>query len=169
MNITKTNVMRILEEASVPFQAFSYDPKEGIDAISVAKQIKKPTEQVFKTLVTQAPTHQHSFDYYVFVIPSNQELDLKKAAKAAQVKNLEMMPMKKLLPLTGYIHGGCSPVGMKKSFPTFIDETALLFDTFCVSGGKIGISLEVNAEVLAHLIHASFCDLTKSISDYLRS
>lgn len=165
MSISKTNVMRILEESSVPYQAFSYNPKEGIDAVSVARQLNKASEQVFKTLMTQAPTHQHSFNHYVFVIPADQELDLKKAAKVAGVKSLEMMPMKNLLPLTGYVHGGCSPIGMKKTFPTFIDETALLFDSFCVSGGKIGLTLQIKAESLADLIHATFHDLTQNNSD----
>lgn len=157
----KTNAMRILETAKVPFKAYEYDPKEGIDAVSVAHYLNKPVEQVFKTLVTEAPTNQHGFDHYVFVIPANSELDVKKAAHAAGVKSLEMMPLKKLTPLTGYVHGGCSPVGMRKAFPTFIDETAILFDTFCVSGGKIGLTLELNAEQLAQAISATFADLTK--------
>ena len=157
----KTNAMRILETAHVPFKVYEYDPKEGVDAVAVAKYVNRPAEQVFKTLVTEAPTDQHSFQHFVFVIPANCELDVKKAAKAANVKSLEMMPLKKLTPLTGYIHGGCSPVGMKKDFPTFIDETAILFETFCVSGGKIGLTLELNAEQLAQAINAQFADLTK--------
>ena len=158
----KTNVMRILETAKIKFVAYEYDPTKGIDAKSVATSVGKPQEQVFKTLVTQSATLQHSFDYFVFVIPSNTELDLKKAAIAANVKNLEMLPLKKLQPLTGYVHGGCSPVGMKKNFPTFIDKTALLFDSFCVSGGKIGLSLEINPKDLSCLIKAKFFDLTTS-------
>ena len=157
----KTNAMRILETAKVNFKVYEYDPKESVDAVSVAHYVNKPEEQVFKTLVTESPTAQHGFSHFVFVIPANTELDVKKAAKAAGVKNLAMMPLKKLTPLTGYIHGGCSPVGMKKEFPTFIDETAVLFETFCVSGGKIGLTLELNAEELAQAIHAKFADLTK--------
>ena len=157
----KTNAMRIIETAGVPFKVYEYDPKEGVDAVAVAKYVNRPTEQVFKTLVTEAPTSQHGFEHFVFVIPANAELDVKKAAKAAGVKSLEMMPLKKLTPLTGYIHGGCSPVGMKKAFPTFIDETAILFDTFCVSGGKVGITLELNAEQLARAIGAQFADLIR--------
>ena len=157
---TKTNVMRILQAAKIDFTTYEYDPAKGIDAKSVASSVGKPEEQVFKTLVTQSPTQQHSFEHFVFVIPSNQELDLKKAALAAKVKSLEMLPLKKLQPLTGYVHGGCSPVGMKKAFPTFIDETALLFDSFCVSGGKIGLTLQMNAQQLALLINATFADLT---------
>jgi len=156
----KTNAMRILETAKVPFKVYEYNPKEGVDAVSVAKYLNKPVEQVFKTLVTEAPTDQHTFNHYVFVIPADKELNVKKAAQAAGVKALEMMPLKKLTPLTGYVHGGCSPVGMKKTFPTYIDETAFLYDTFCVSGGKIGLTLELNAEQFAQAINAKFADLT---------
>lgn len=156
----KTNAMRILETASVKYKAYEYEVTGGLDAVSVAGYLQKPLEQVFKTLVTEAPTSQHGFEYFVFVIPSDQELSVKKAAQAAGVKSVEMLPLKKLLPLTGYVHGGCSPLGMKKSFRTFIDETALLFDTFCISGGKIGLTLELNAEDLASAIKAIFADLT---------
>ena len=161
MAVTKTNVMRILESANIPFTAYEYDVKLGIDALSVARQLQKMPEQVFKTLVTQSPTQTHSFEHFVFVIPAANELDLKKAAQAAKVKNLEMLPMKNLLPLTGYIHGGCSPIGMKKPFPTFIDETAILFDTICVSGGKLGGTIELNPNQLSDFIQAPFYDLTK--------
>ena len=157
----KTNAMRILETHQIPFKVYEYDPKEGVDAVAVAKYVNRPEEQVFKTLVTEAPTDQHSFNHFVFVIPANSELDVKKAAKAAGVKSLEMMPLKKLTPLTGYVHGGCSPIGMKKEFPTFIDETAILFESFCVSGGKVGLTLELNAELLAQAIKAEFADLIK--------
>lgn len=156
----KTNAMRILDTSKVPYKAYEYNPHDKIDAVSIAGYIGKPTEQTFKTLVTQSPTAQHGFNYFVFVIPADSELNVKKAAQAAQVKNIEMMPLKKLLPLTGYIHGGCSPLGMKKDFPTFIDETAILFDTICLSGGKIGLTLELNAEQLATTIGAKFADLT---------
>ena len=153
--------MRILQNANIPFDVHQYDSSKGIDAQSVALSIGKTQEQVFKTLVTQSPTLQHTFEYFVFVIPSNAELDLKKAAHAANLKTLEMLPLKKLQPLTGYVHGGCSPVGMKKAFPTFIDESALLLTTFCISGGHIGLSLEMNPNELSNLIHAKFCDLTR--------
>ena len=103
---------------------------------------------------------RHNSTDFVFVIPANAELSVKKAARAAKVKDLEMLPLKKLLPLTGYVHGGCSPVGMKKNFAVFIDETAMLFDTFFISGGKIGLTLEMNAEALAKAIGAEFADLT---------
>lgn len=156
----KTNAIRIVEKEKIPFKAYEYDPKEGVDAVSIARYVHKPAEQVFKTLVTQSPTDTHSFNYYVFVIPSCCELSVKKAAHAAGVKNIEMLPLKKLTPLTGYIHGGCSPLGMKKTFTTFIDETALLYETFCVSGGRVGTTLELNAEWLAKVINATFADLT---------
>ena len=157
----KTNVMRILQTAGILFDVYTFDPKDQVDAVSVAGFIHEPVEQVFKTLVTQAPTQTHSFEHFVFVIPANSNLDLKKAAKAAGVKSLEMLPLKQLLPLTGYIHGGCSPIGMKKPFPTFIEETALLFETICISGGKIGVTLKINPEQLANFIQAPFVPLTK--------
>ena len=156
----KTNAMRIVETAGILYTAYEWVPTDGLDAETVAGYIKKPAEQTFKTLVTQAPTNQHGFDHFIFVIPANKELSVKKAATAAGVKNIEMLPLKKLLPLTGYVHGGCSPLGMKKSFPVFIDETAILFDTFFISGGKIGLTLELNAEALAAAIKAEFADLT---------
>lgn len=156
----KTNAMRILEQAGVPYKTYEYDPQKGVDAVAVAQYVNRPTEQVFKTLVTESPTNQHSFEHFVFVIPADKELDVKKAARAAGVKSLEMLPLKKLTPLTGYIHGGCSPVGMKKNFSTYIDETAILFETICVSGGKVGLTLELNAEQLAQAIKAKFYDLT---------
>lgn len=156
----KTNAMRILETSKIEYKAYQYTPTDGIDAVSIAKYIDKPVEQTFKTLVTQAPDFGHGFGHYVFVIPANSELSVKKAAMAAKVKNIEMLPLKKLLPLTGYVHGGCSPLGMKKDFPTFIDETAVLFDKIYLSGGKIGLTLELNAEQLADAIGAEFADLT---------
>jgi len=156
----KTNVMRIIETAKIPYTPYEWNPINGLEAETVAGYIGKPAEQTFKTLVTQSPTAQHGFNYFVFVIPANKELSVKKAATAAGVKNIEMLPLKKLLPLTGYVHGGCSPVGMKKAFPVFIDETAILFDTFFVSGGRIGLTLELNAEALAAAINADFADLT---------
>ena len=161
MSIQKTNVMRILEKAKIPFASYEYDPEKGIDAKSVATQLNKAESIVFKTLVTQFATQNHSFEYFVFVIPSNTELDLKKSAVAANVKNLEMLPMKNLLPLTGYIHGGCSPIGMKKNFKTFIEESAQKQKTICISGGKVGFTIEISTEQLLSFTNASFADLTK--------
>ena len=155
----KTNAIRLLENGNVPFRFYEYDVSDGrIDGKSIAEKIGESPDQVFKTLVTQAPPGK---DYFVFVVPASGELDLKKAAKACGRKSIEMIPQKLLFPLTGYIHGGCSPIGMKKLFPTFIDETAILFDKICVSGGRIGTNLGLNPEELADFINAQFVDLTK--------
>ena len=153
----KTNVERLLENAKIPHKPYEYDVSDGnLDAISIARKIGKDQDQVFKTLVTEAPGPE----YYVFVIPGPATLDLKKAARAAGVKSIAMIPQKKLLPLTGYIHGGCSPIGMKKVFSTFIDETAILYDTICVSAGKVGTNVELNPETLAEFVSAQMVDLT---------
>ncbi len=155
----KTNALRIIESAAIKFEAFEYETVDGmIDAVSVARKIGRSPEETFKTLVTEDPKHEH----FVFVIPANCELDLKKAAKLTGKKSIELIPVKQLLGLTGYIHGGCSPVGMKKSFPTFIDETAILFETICVSGGQVGLNIAIAPEALAGLIDAEFADLVKS-------
>ncbi|MBE6407121.1 MAG: Cys-tRNA(Pro) deacylase [Lentisphaerae bacterium] len=155
----KTNAIRLLENGNVPFRFYEYDVSDGrIDGKSIAEKIGESPDQVFKTLVTQAPPGK---DYFVFVVPASGELDLKKAAKACGRKSIEMIPQKLLFPLTGYIHGGCSPIGMKKLFPTYIDETAILFDKICVSGGRIGINLGLDPEELAAFINAQFVDLTK--------
>ena len=153
----KTNVERLLENAKIPFTPYEYDVSDGnLDAISIARKIGKDQDQVFKTLVTEAPGPE----YYVFVIPGPATLDLKKAARAAGVKSIAMIPQKKLLPLTGYIHGGCSPIGMKKVLPTFLDETAILYETICVSAGKVGTNVELNPETLAEFVSAPMVDLT---------
>ena len=156
----KTNAVRILEKAKITYHLYEYDAVSGVDAVSVAGYVQKPVEQVFKTLVTESPTTQHGFNYFVFVIPAAKELSVKKAAVAAGVKSVEMLPLKKLLPLTGYVHGGCSPLGMKKQFPVYIDQSAERLPTFCISGGKIGLTLELNAVQLAEAIGARFADLT---------
>ena len=154
----KSNAMRLLEENSIPFIAHEYDTADGeIDACSIAGKLGRSTDEVFKTLVTEAPGPE----YYVFVVPASGELNLKKAAKAAKVKSIEMIPLKKLLPLTGYVHGGCSPVGMKKKFPTFIDETAILSEKIYFSAGKRGVQIILDPEVLAEVSNAEFVDLTK--------
>lgn len=152
----KTNAMRLLEVNNVVYRSHEYDPEKAISALEVAKSLNENPEQVFKTLVTTSKSKNH----YVFVIPGNAELDLKKAAKAAGEKFIELIPQRELLPLTGYIHGGCSPIGMKKQFATFIDETALLFDSIIISGGRIGFQVELNPNDLAELIQANFYDLT---------
>lgn len=153
----KTNVMRLLEESKIPYTPHEYDPKQGIDALSVAKMLNQKPEQVFKTLVTVGKSKEH----YVFVIPATGELDLKKAASASGEKNMEMIPQKELLPLTGYIHGGCSPIGMKKKLKTFIDESALSLPTICISAGKIGYQVEVKPEDLKTITDCEFVPLAK--------
>ena len=149
----------MLDQAKISYRVIEYQIKdEKIDAVSVAAKIGRSPDTVFKTLVTVSPTRE----YFVFVIPGAKELDLKAAAVAAGQKRIEMLPLKELFPLTGYIHGGCSPVGMKKPFSTFIDESALALDSFCVSGGKIGINIELAPKVLANFINASFAPLTRN-------
>ena len=157
-DLKKTNAMRQLDQARVPYEYYEYDVTDGkIDAVSVAAKIGQAPEQVFKTLVTQSPARE----CFVFVIPSICELNLKAAAKAAGQKSVEMLPLKLLLPTTGYVHGCCSPVGMKKPFATFIDETALLYDNICVSAGKVGVNLCLSPQVLADFVQARFADLAR--------
>lgn len=150
----KTNVMRLLEQAGIAYTAHYYDASET-QGTAVAALLGEDQDAVFKTLVTEATDRSH----HVFVIPVAETLDLKKAAKAAGVKSIVMIRQKELLPLTGYIHGGCSPVGMKKPFPTYIDETATLFDRFFVSAGKVGAQVELDPEELAQYIGAVFAEL----------
>ena len=156
----KTNVMRLLEQKQIPYTPHTYDPTVT-DGVSVARAIGEQVECVFKTLVTVANTA----DYFVFCLPVAESLDLKKAAKAVGVKSIAMIKQKELLPLTGYIHGGCSPVGMKKPFRAIIDETAQLFDTIVVSAGKVGYQVELDPNRLAELIGALYADLTGGEAD----
>lgn len=151
----KTNVMRTLEQKKIPYTAHSYDPDGPIDGVSVAQTLGQPAECVFKTLVTKAA----SGAYYVFDIPVAENLDLKKAAKAVGEKSIAMLPQKELLGLTGYVHGGCSPVGMKKQFPTVFHKTALGYDTVCVSAGKIGAQVECDPKALIDLLRAKTADI----------
>ena len=151
----KTNVMRTLEQKKIPYTAHSYDPDGPIDGVSVAQTLGQPAERVFKTLVTKAA----SGAYYVFDIPVAENLDLKKAAKAVGEKSIAMLPQKELLGLTGYVHGGCSPVGMKKQFPTVFHKTALEYDTVCVSAGKIGTQVECDPKALIDLLRAKTADI----------
>lgn len=152
----KTNVMRLLDAAQIAYTPHFYDPEDPIDGVSVAQTLGQDIEQVFKTLVTRGA----SGGYYVFDIPVAENLDLKKAARAVGEKSIAMIAQKELLPLTGYIHGGCSPVGMKKQFPTVFHETVILFDTICVSAGKIGAQVEVNPSALMDYIGAQSADIT---------
>ena len=152
----KTNVMRTLEQKKTPYTAHSYDPEGPIDGVSVAQTLGQPPEQVFKTLVTKGA----SGAYYVFDIPVAENLDLKKAAKAVGEKSVAMLPQKELLPLTGYVHGGCSPVGMSKHFPTYFAEEVILVDTMICSAGKVGHQVEVAPDALIALVDGQVADLT---------
>ena len=156
--VPKTNVMRLLDAAGIAYTSYSYESNDGkIDGVSVANKMGQTVEQVFKTLVTIGA----SGEFYVFVIPVAEELDLKKAAKAAGEKHIEMCPSKELLKHTGYVHGGCSPLGMKKPFKTFIDESAILLETLICSAGKIGAQIELAPDELLQLVEGEYQDLTK--------
>ena len=151
----KTNVMRTLEQKKIAYTAHAYDPDGPIDGVSVAQTLGQAPERVFKTLVTRGA----SGGYYVFDIPVAESLDLKKAAKAVGEKSVAMLPQKELLGLTGYVHGGCSPVGMKKQFPTVFHETAAQYDTVCVSAGRIGAQVECRPGDLIGLLRAKTADI----------
>lgn len=150
----KTNAMRQLDRKKAAYTVHSYDGG-ALSGTEVASALGKDPERCFKTLVTVGKTGGH----YVFMIPVAAELDLRKAASAAGEKSVAMLPQKELLPLTGYIHGGCSPIGMKKLYPTFIDESAQLFDAICVSAGKIGAQVELAPDALCGLVSAKYADL----------
>lgn len=156
MSVSKTNAMRLLEAAGIAFSVKEYEVSDGeISGAAVAVKLDQEPERVFKTLVTEGK----NTGLNVFVIPVSAELDLKKAAVAVGDKYIKMIKNRDLLPKTGYIHGGCSPFGMKKLYPTFIDETAQLFDTVFVSGGKIGLQVEVAPGDLLKITEAKYCDL----------
>ena len=151
----KTNVMRTLDQKKIPYTAFSYDPNGPIDGVSVAAETGLDAAGVFKTLVTKGANGA----YYVFDIPVAENLDLKKAAKAVGEKSIAMLPQKELLPLTGYVHGGCSPVGMKKQFPTVFHETVNELELIAVSAGKIGHQVQVKPADLLALLRAKTADV----------
>ncbi|RDU37402.1 Cys-tRNA(Pro) deacylase [Neobacillus piezotolerans] len=157
MAVSKTNAMRLLDSKKAEYAMLSYEVSDGkVDGVSVAEKIGKPKEMVFKTLVTQGA----SKNIYVFVIPVEAELDLKKAAKAAGEKKVEMIPVKDIQKFTGYIRGGCSPIGMKKLYRTFIDSSAELLERIVVSGGKIGVQIELSPQTLKESIDAEIADLS---------
>lgn len=152
----KTNVMRLLEAAGIPYRSMEYEVDEqDLSGIHVASQLGQDPDTCFKTLVLKG----EKTGYLVCCIPVAEELDLKKAARAAGDKKVEMIPMKDLLAVTGYIRGGCSPVGMKKRFPTYIDETAELFDEIAVSAGMRGVQVLVSPQALGLYVGAEFCEL----------
>ena len=152
----KTNVMRILEQKKTEYESILYETSVTNAGI-IAEKLGEDPSSVFKTLVTVGKSREH----YVFMIPANEELDLKKAALAAGEKSIEMIPQKELLPLTGYVHGGCSPIGMKKQFETFIDITASGKERICFSGGKVGFQVRVRYEDLKKVISITESDLVK--------
>lgn len=154
----KTNAMRILDSENIDHKEISYPvDKDNIDGVSVASLIGKNDFEVFKTLICQG----RSKNFYVFIIPVGDILDMKKAAKSAGEKNIEMIHVKDINKVTGYIRGGCSPIGMKKNYPTFIDISAKALDSIIVSAGKIGYQVELNPLELADLVEAGFADLVK--------
>lgn len=154
----KTNAMRILDQKNIDYSTFDYDKNDGkIDGISVAAKIGKDPKFVYKTLVAQG----NSKNIYVFVIPVAEELDLKKAAKVSGEKKVELIPVKEILKVTGYIRGGCSPIGMKKSYKTFIDISASEIPKIIVSAGKIGAQIELGITDLTSTIDAQLEDIVK--------
>lgn len=153
----KTNVMRMLDQKKIPYRAHYYGAGEALAGIQVAQLLGEDPARVFKTLVTVG----HSRQNYVFVIPVEEELDLKKAARTVGEKAIEMVKSKDLLSLTGYVHGGCSPIGMKKPFPTTLHESARAFDAILFSAGRIGAQVEVSPEDLKRMVNYRFADLIK--------
>lgn len=151
----KTNAMRVLDAAGVHYGSFQFETDGALSGVAVAKLLELEPERVFKTLVTQGK----SLENYVFMIPVAEELDLKKAAQAVGEKSIAMIKSKELLGLTGYVHGGCSPIGMKKALKTTIDETAELFDTVVFSAGRIGMQIELSPADLAKVISLDTADL----------
>lgn len=151
----KTNVCRVLDGKKVAYKLHTYEPDAGLSGAEIAGILGEDPDKVFKTLVTQGK----SGTYYVFVVPVEAELDLKKAAKASGEKAVSMIRQKELLPLTGYVHGGCSPIGMKKQFQTFIHETATGYDRIFVSAGKVGFQMELSPEDLIDVARATPADV----------
>ncbi len=158
LKVSKTNAMRILDSKKIPYEIITYESKDGkIDGVSVAEKIGKDVRSVYKTLVAQG----NSKNIYVYIIPVNDELDLKKGAKAVNEKKIEMIPVKDIQKWTGYIRGGCSPIGMKKVYPTVIDESAEGLEKIIVSGGKIGVQLELTVGDLKEVTNAMLVDVIK--------
>lgn len=150
----KTNAMRILDKNKIPYELITYECDEFIDGLHTAEKTGAPVEQSFKTLVAQGKSKA----YYVFVVPIAEEVDLKRAAKTVGEKSVEMIHVKDINAVTGYIRGGCTPIGMKKQFPTYIQESARSFDQMYVSGGRIGSTLKLNPLDLAKVTRAEFAD-----------
>ena len=151
----KTNAVRILDRNKINYELLTYECDEFIDGLHTAEKTGAPVEQTYKTLVMQGKSKK----YYVFVIPIAEEVDLKAAARSVGEKSVEMIHVKDITAITGYVRGGCSPIGMKKQFPTVIDSTAEAFDQMYVSGGRIGTSVRLNPKDLAHVVRAEFADI----------
>jgi len=156
----KTNALRLLDGKKIEYSVHSYEADPSLSGEEIAKLLGEPCEKVFKTLVTVGKAGTH----YVFVIPVAEELDLKKAAKAAGEKFVDMIKQKELLPLTGYVHGGCSPIGMKKQFKTFIHSTASEYEVLFVSAGKVGCQMELKFADLQKMVPITVTDLIKDNS-----
>ena len=151
----KTNVMRVLDAKKISYESHTYEPDATLTGEEIAAILNEDSAKVFKTLVTQGKSNT----YYVFVVPVKEELDLKKAAKAAGEKSIDMIKQKELLPLTGYVHGGCSPVGMKKQFKTFIHETAPTYEKIYVSAGRVGAQIELSPADLISVTRSITADI----------
>lgn len=155
MKEQKTNVMRLLDGAKIKYNHYSYEADPTFSGAEIADMLGEDAERVFKTLITVGK----GGGYFVFVVPVNRELDLKKAAKAVGEKAVSMLPMKELLPLTGYVHGGCSPIGMKKTFRTVVHESAKDFDKIFFSAGRVGDQVEVSPSDLEKLIKIEYAEI----------
>ena len=153
----KTNAMRILDRMKIPYEAHTYECEEFVDALQIADMLHLPYEKVYKTLVTVG----NSKNYFVFVIPIDKELDLKKAAKAVGEKSVEMLHVKDITAVTGYVRGGCTAIGMKKQFPTVIDESAENLEYMYVSGGKLGMQIRLKPDDLKRAARAEYGQITK--------
>ena len=153
----KTNVMRLLEQKKIPYKMHDYTESGAIAGEEVARVLGENPDEVFKTLVTVGKSKQN----YVFIVPVNKELNLKKAANAVGEKSIEMIKSKDLLGLTGYVHGGCSPIGMKKQFPTVVHNTAETMENILFSGGKIGVQVELKTEDFKKIINIKFADIAE--------
>lgn len=153
----KTNVMRVLDQKKIKYNQYSYEPDATLTGEQIAAIMNEEVDKVFKTLVTTNGKNA----YFVFMIPVNCELDLKKAAKAVGEKSIEMIKAKDLLSLTGYVHGGCSPIGMKKQFRTTVHETAQIYDTIFYSGGRVGFQVETSPQDLESVVKLQYADVVK--------
>ncbi len=161
--INKTNAMRILDSKKIPYTTYTYECEAFVDAIQIADMLGLAYEKVYKTLVTQGS----SKNYYVFVIPIAEELDMKKAAKSVKEKSVAMLPVKDINAVTGYIRGGCTAIGMKKQYVTRIEQSAQNLEKIIVSGGKLGIQLELSPQNLAVASGAEFADILYNATDFL--